>query len=74
MNHTTHFTNVCAHQITGICAIIQYLKKACLTILCLKWLQLLLLEGGTAENREHDVEGRGFLPHVLIYFECQKNI
>ncbi len=22
----------------------------------------------------HVVEGRGFFPHILIYFECQKNI
>ncbi len=28
----------------------------------------------TTENRERVVEGRGFFPHILIYFECQKNI
>ncbi len=28
---------------------------------------------GTAENRERAVQGRGFLPLVFIYFECQKN-
>ncbi len=48
-------------------------KKACQTILCLKWLQLLLLGGGTAENREHVVEGRGFFSTSFIYLECQKN-
>ncbi len=42
-------------------------------ILCLKWQQLLLLGGVTAENRERVVEGRGFFPRVLIYFEFQKN-
>ncbi len=44
----------------------------CLTILCLRWLQLLLLGGGTSENREHVLEGRGFFPHALIYLECHK--
>uniref|UniRef100_A0A671KDM4 AP-3 complex subunit beta n=1 Tax=Sinocyclocheilus anshuiensis TaxID=1608454 RepID=A0A671KDM4_9TELE len=29
--------------------------------------------GGTAENRELAVEGRGFFPHILIYLDCQKN-
>ncbi len=42
-----------------------------LNYLRLKWLQLLWLVGGTAVNSE--VEGKGFFPYVLIYFECQKN-
>lgn len=49
-----------------------YLKKHVL-IFCLKWLQVLLLGEGIAENRACIVEGRGLFPPILIYLECQKN-
>lgn len=49
-----------------------YLKKHVL-IFCLKWLQVLLLGEGIAENRARIVEGRGLFPPILIYLECQRN-
>ncbi len=36
MNHAMRFTNVCAHQITGICAIVERPNKACLKLFCAK--------------------------------------
>jgi len=36
---------------------------------CATWLQLLLLGGDTAENRERVVEGRKCFPIVLISLE-----
>ncbi len=30
--------------------------------------------GGTAENRERLVEGRGFCPHILIYLESRNTL
>ncbi len=32
INHVTRFTNVCAHQITGICEFFLHPEKACLKI------------------------------------------
>ncbi len=73
MNHTTRFTNVWLVKLLVFAPLFNAPKKHDLTILYLKWLHLVLLEGGTAENRKRVVEGRGFFPHVLIYLECQKN-
>jgi len=36
------------------------------------WLQLLLLGGDTAENRERVVEGRKYFQLVLLSLECQR--
>ncbi len=49
------------------------LRHYLMTKKSVKWLHLLLLVGGVAENRERVVEGRGFFPRILIHLECQKN-
>ncbi len=72
MNHATHFTNICACQITDICSLFNA-QKACLKQFELEMAVIIVARGGTAENRERVVEGRGFYPHVFIYLEFQKN-
>ncbi len=41
-------------------------KKHVLNYFALEMAAIIVARGGTAENREHVVEGRGFFPHVLI--------
>ncbi len=60
MNHATRFTNVCARQITGICAIIYRPKKHVLNYFVLEMAAVIVARGGTTENRERVVEGKGF--------------
>jgi len=63
MNHATRFTKVCASQFTGICDYLTPQKKHALTHFA-TWLQLLLLGGDAAENRERVVEGRKYFPLI----------
>jgi len=66
MNYATRFTNVCASQFTGICAISNAQKKHVLTHF-LQHAKLL-----TLQRTEHVVEGRKYFPLVLISLECQR--
>ncbi len=61
--HTTRFVLV---KLLIYVSLFNAKKSMSESILRLKWLQLLLLGGGTAENREHGIKGRCF-PCILIW-------
>ncbi len=67
MIHTTRFVLV---KLLIYVSLINAKKSMSESILHLKWLQLLLLGGGTTENREHGIKGRRCFPgmpeeHIL---------
>ncbi len=67
MNHATRFTNVCARQINGICAIFNT-QKACLKLFCAEMAAIIVAKRRhSREQRSRGRRERIFSTHINLF-------